>query len=473
MSDRTFERAVRDWLDDGSDRTPRHAIDAVLLAVKTTPQERDLRLPRLAWRPRTMFDRLAVAAVAAVVAIGSFTIGSTLLFKPSEPAAGACPTPFSEADAIDTSVPGLSQTDRAWGIEGGTPSRVRPGVIAAFDPVVPFDPDRPGAQLSVITIDPATGTRCRLATFAGNRIIWEHLSQLDWSPSGDALAIALDNPGGEGDAIGETGEVWIWTASRLARVWSGPGQQPGVEWAPDGRSIAVWMDSGGDSTLQVIAADGSATQDVNLRPRGVNWSPDGTRLLVREITDEATTFHRSHLSVVNVADGRVTPIDPGIAWFRLVSWIDDDHVLLEIPASGSDRAFVNVSLASPDRYSTLPVPPSVGNSSVALAPDGHHIAYVTPGGRNRDGEGGGGDLEIADLAAPESTPVHVVTGGGFSPGLAWAPDGSQVVFTRYVGDEGCCSATTWIVNADGTNLREIATGNTWTMDSPWQPVPVR
>ena len=31
-----FERAVRDWLEDGSDRTPRPAIDAVLLAVKTT-----------------------------------------------------------------------------------------------------------------------------------------------------------------------------------------------------------------------------------------------------------------------------------------------------------------------------------------------------------------------------------------------------------------------------------------------------
>ena len=36
--DRAFERAVDDWLEDGSDRTPRPAVDAVLLAIKTTPQ---------------------------------------------------------------------------------------------------------------------------------------------------------------------------------------------------------------------------------------------------------------------------------------------------------------------------------------------------------------------------------------------------------------------------------------------------
>jgi hypothetical protein len=46
MSDQLFERAVRDWLDDGSDKTPPTAIEAVLLAAKTTPQERVLGIPR-------------------------------------------------------------------------------------------------------------------------------------------------------------------------------------------------------------------------------------------------------------------------------------------------------------------------------------------------------------------------------------------------------------------------------------------
>lgn len=71
MSDPLFEHAVRDWLDDGSDRTPPTAIDAVLLAVKTTPQERDLRIPRR-FTQMTFPMRLAAAiAIVAVVGVGA------------------------------------------------------------------------------------------------------------------------------------------------------------------------------------------------------------------------------------------------------------------------------------------------------------------------------------------------------------------------------------------------------------------
>lgn len=66
MSDRLFERAVLDWLEDGADRTSPAAIDAVLLAVKTTPQERGLRPP---WRFYPMPNYLRAVAPIAVVAI--------------------------------------------------------------------------------------------------------------------------------------------------------------------------------------------------------------------------------------------------------------------------------------------------------------------------------------------------------------------------------------------------------------------
>jgi hypothetical protein len=70
MSNRTFERAVLDWLEDGSDQTPRPALDAVLLAVKTTPQERGLRIP---WRffPMPVLSRATAVATVAVLAVVS------------------------------------------------------------------------------------------------------------------------------------------------------------------------------------------------------------------------------------------------------------------------------------------------------------------------------------------------------------------------------------------------------------------
>jgi hypothetical protein len=74
-SNRDFERAVDRWLDDGSDATPPHLIDAVLLAARSTPQERQFRVP---WRTASMTPYLRVAAVIALVVLGStaaFTLG--------------------------------------------------------------------------------------------------------------------------------------------------------------------------------------------------------------------------------------------------------------------------------------------------------------------------------------------------------------------------------------------------------------
>lgn len=65
---RDFDRAVDQWLDQGSDATPPEVIDAVLLAVRSTPQERDFRV---LWRTTPMTPYLRVAAVIALAAIAS------------------------------------------------------------------------------------------------------------------------------------------------------------------------------------------------------------------------------------------------------------------------------------------------------------------------------------------------------------------------------------------------------------------
>lgn len=67
-SKRDFDRAVDLWLEDGSDATPPEVIDAVLLAVRSTPQERDFRVP---WRTTSMTSYLRVAAVIALAVIAS------------------------------------------------------------------------------------------------------------------------------------------------------------------------------------------------------------------------------------------------------------------------------------------------------------------------------------------------------------------------------------------------------------------
>lgn len=411
-----------------------------------------------------MFDRLAAAAAVAVVAIGGITLGYSLITRPDGPAAGPCPTSFREADAVDTSVPGLTQSQRAWGIAGGAPGRVRPALVAGFDPY------SPGTPQSVVTIDPATGARCRLVAFVDAKIIQEHYTQLDWSPSGDALAIGLENPEPqqEGDPP-STGQVLIWTPNRLVRVWSALGQQPGVEWAPDGRSIAVWMAVGAENppAVQIIFADGSPTRDINVRPTHLKWSPDGSRWIVSQFSWPTGQRPRNDAAVVNVADGRVTPVDMGIQSLVPVGWIDDQHLLLDATTNEADEGYIVAPLSALEGFSVVNLPAEALEPDVfiAFSPDGRHAAYVTADG----------DLEIADITAePGDSVVHVDVDGGFSPGLAWAPDGSQVIFTQLVATSGSIGTyATRIVNLDGTGLRQIALGGFWTMDDPWQPVALR
>src|SRR5262245_58289289 len=87
--DRTLERAARSWLEAGPTAAPDHAVDAALLAIQTTPQERDWHVP---WRTPTMNSRFAIAAAAvvAVVAIGLVALGR---LGPTSSGVGALPSP--------------------------------------------------------------------------------------------------------------------------------------------------------------------------------------------------------------------------------------------------------------------------------------------------------------------------------------------------------------------------------------------
>jgi hypothetical protein len=442
------ERLIAGWLvEEAPGRAPDRILESVGRVIDRTNQRRfgaavrDLRVP---WRPRTMMDRLAVAAMAAVLLIGTVAFGATLILKPTEPAAGACPQEFSEADAVDTSTPGLLQSQRAWGIAGGAPQAVRPGAIAAFDT------SGTNAPLSVITIDPETGARCRLVRMSDEHIVRESNTTLDWSPSGDALAIGIEMGSKDG------GQVLLWTRHRLMRVWSGPGQAPNVEWAPDGRSIASWMPNAAPSDVQISFADGSPDRVIKLQPGryGLDWSPDGLRWIVAEVFYDPD---RTELSVVSVPDGRVTPTDVGITFLSPEGWLDNERVLISgTREDGTFVGYIALPLADPAAYSIIATPDAEPGSRAALSPDRRHLAYVTTAGAWR----------VVDLGNPGAAPVDFLTDDAVGTSFAWSPDGSQVVFTAGV------AAELWIANADGTGLQQLAVGWFPFVD-PWQPVSVR
>ena len=86
--DRSLERAARSWIEAGPLRAPDHVVEAALLRIETTPQERGLRAP---WRVTTM---PTIARVAAAAAIGVLVLGGAILFlqRPGQPSVGVSPS---------------------------------------------------------------------------------------------------------------------------------------------------------------------------------------------------------------------------------------------------------------------------------------------------------------------------------------------------------------------------------------------
>ena len=85
--DRSLERAARSWLETGPTQAPDRAVDAALLRIQTTSQERDWHVP---WRTTKMFTPARVVAAAI---IGVLVIGTAFVYMGGRPQSVIAPTP--------------------------------------------------------------------------------------------------------------------------------------------------------------------------------------------------------------------------------------------------------------------------------------------------------------------------------------------------------------------------------------------
>ena len=96
-SKRDFDRAVDQWLDDGSDATPPEVINAVLLAARSTPQERDYRIP---WRTPTMNKFVTFGFGSAAMIAIALIVGAQFFGSPGDVGSGQ-PTPNPDASTTE------------------------------------------------------------------------------------------------------------------------------------------------------------------------------------------------------------------------------------------------------------------------------------------------------------------------------------------------------------------------------------
>jgi Tol biopolymer transport system component len=171
-----------------------------------------------------------------------------------------------------------------------------------------------------------------------------------------------------------------------------------------------------DDDIAVVGADGGSRRVVVEAPGpqfDADWSPDGSRFA-----------YRDSRTGVNVND--------------------------EIYVSSADGTGARNLTASPSN-----------EWSPAWSPDGGQIAFAS----DREGE-----LRVFVMDADGSRVRRVTEIWGEYP--AWSPDGTQIAFASHVGGAGLHGDPNYdvfVVNADGTGLRQLTDGPAYDMYPAWSP----
>ena len=221
-----------------------------------------------------------------------------------------------------------------------------------------------------------------------------------------------------------------------------------VTFSPDGNRIAFVR---GEGTLIIANIDGSNEQilyDADpslewLNPAGPAWSPDGRIIVVGKGTSIGDLS--ANLVEISVDGGSVRPITNDV-WkgevFRSV-WLKDGSGLIvtasERISSGSHVWFVPYPEGPPRRITNDLN--GYGTFSLGVTDDGKTIVTVQEERRQQIWTAAAGD---------DDSRAKPITGDRYESQPSFGPDG-RIVFVREMSGQ----IDLWIVNADGSGLRQV------------------
>ena len=278
------------------------------------------------------------------------------------------------------------------------------------------------------------------------------LYDIAWSPDGDYVA-----------AVDDSDQLSVYYASNISNIYTvsvdvGSGDQAKeIEFSPDGTMIAVVIgrsgNSGTNGEVQIYYSS-NGTELTSFSPGGedrfesVDWSPDGSRILIGGDEDiwvyETSTWTQN--ATRNTNRGSISAI----------AWSPDGNSIAVCEAWESSGARIRMidyhSMAERWVYST-----STSCNDIEFSPDstqvaGAHTYYQSDGASIRVFETHATVANIIDtLAAPR--PGGCTSGGGGNNcgsiyGLDWHPDGMYIISAHGRNDEGIYH---WKVDPDIDN----------------------
>ncbi|WP_423142652.1 prolyl oligopeptidase family serine peptidase [Parablastomonas sp. CN1-191] len=277
------------------------------------------------------------------------------------------------------------------------------------------------------------------------------------SPDGRQIAYVRRT----GDIMTDSDRTAIW----LVDVATGK-QQPliaegarGARWSPDGTRIAyVGKGDGGRPQIFVIWPATGRTAPITALPQGpgaLAWSPDGTRIAF-------TMFMPAAPETL----GGSVPKPEGAKWaepikvIRRVTYRADDEGYVE---EGFGHVFVVPADGGAPRQLTFGDYDDGG--TLGWTPDSRRILFSSNRGKDPERQPLNSDIFSVDAAG--GAMAQLTTRDGPDGDAVVSPDGRLVAYTGFTDrKQGYQNARLSVMNADGSNPREITTALDRSVDSP-------
>jgi Tol biopolymer transport system component len=251
-------------------------------------------------------------------------------------------------------------------------------------------------------------------------------------------------------------------------------------WSPDGQRLAFARTSRVDGRLQaglyVMDADGSDVQEVlilaaNQNVRQVQWLPDGPRIAFLTFAWSGDRFQESDLQYGLFL---VDPDGSGLVQVPTRGQV----VSFSVSPDGRRIAFTRQELVAGDRFATdLFVMDLDGSDESRLTSDGRSMspAWSPEGGRIAFSSYGPSqpieekDIYLIDVDGSGRTQLTVTIQSEDGP--SWAPDATQVLFTRFHGPGGCQIVSVTLASGSETVLVSGESLDGCVSTPAWQPIP--
>jgi TolB protein len=261
-------------------------------------------------------------------------------------------------------------------------------------------------------------------------------------------------------------DIYVVNASGagLTQLTTNLGSEFDPSWSPDGKQI-VYRDSrrgNNNDEIYVMNADGSGQRNLSNHPIndwGPAWSPAGAKIAF----NSGRSGENMSIYVMN-SDGsgvqRLTTIEGEYpAWSP-----ESERIAFESQQPGAfgnnpnyDIVVMNADGSGATRLTTY----AGVDQGAAWSPDGTRIAFQSARCDTGRSAGSGPMEDIFVMSADGSGQTRLTHAGGYRP--AWSPDGTMLVFQGGCGGIGLC-----VMNADGSGLTQLLSGEEWNFPS-WIP----